>query len=131
MSNHGVVENRSRELLKEVCREVVSLVPSDRISLALPTDDGERFVVVTVHPEDEGAPTWSVERDGSCTAHVLKRRKAEFFPNLGTEFRYPEEEALHRQGIRDAAFLPLCLGADPFGVLILGAREPRSLEGKG
>jgi signal transduction histidine kinase len=131
LSKNGVVDIRSRELLKEVCREIVSLVPSDRISLALPTDDGERYVVVTVHPEGEGAPTWEVQREGSCAAHVLKRRKAEFFPNLGTEFRYPEEEALHHQGIRDAAFLPLLLGADPFGVLILGAKEPRSLEGKG
>ncbi len=127
----GLMEQPAPELFQQVCREVASQVPCDRIGLALPSRDGDRFVVVTVHPEGSESPTWEIPRDGSCCAQVLKRRKPEFCSNLGAEFRYPEEERLHRQGIRDAALLPLFLGGEPYGVLILGSKEPRSLEGKG
>lgn len=125
------MEQPARELFQHVCREVRNLLPCDRISLALPSPDGSRFVIIGVHPEGEGGPTWDVPQDGSCVAAVLKRKKAEFITNLGGEFRYPEEESLYRQGIRDAAFLPLLLSGQPTGVLILGSREPRSLEGRG
>src|SRR5437867_10739881 len=101
------MEQPARELFQQVCREIGSLLPCDRISLALPSPDGSRFVIISVHPEGEAGPTWDVPQEGSCVAAVLKRRKAEFFTNLGGEFRYPEEEILYRQGIRDAAFLPL------------------------
>jgi signal transduction histidine kinase/ActR/RegA family two-component response regulator len=125
------MEQPHPELFQKVCREVAGLVPCDRISLALPSEDLSRFVVVTVHPEGAASPIWEIDREGSCAAQVLKRRKAEFFASLGSEFRYPEEEHLHRQGIRDAALLPLFLGGEPYGVLILGSQEPRSLEGRG
>jgi signal transduction histidine kinase/ActR/RegA family two-component response regulator len=61
----------------------------------------------------------------------MRKWKTELWPTLGTEFHYAEEEILYRQGIRDAAFLPLKRGGEPFGVLILGATEPQSLEGRG
>jgi signal transduction histidine kinase/ActR/RegA family two-component response regulator len=127
---NGVMEHPAQEIFQQVCREIGNLVPCDRISLALPSHDDARFIVVTLHPQSEGAPTWEVPKEGSCAAQVLKRKKAEFCPSLGTEFRYPEEERLHRQGMRDAAFLPLLLGGEPYGVLILASREPSSLEGK-
>ena len=125
------MEHPARELFQQVCREIGNLVPCDRISLALPSPDGARFVVVPVHPEGGEGATWEVPKEGSCVALVLKRKKAEFFANLGGEFRYPEEERLYKQGIRDAAFLPLLLAGEPIGVLILGSTEPRSLEGGG
>ncbi len=131
MATTGVIERSYRELFEEVCREIGQLVPCDRISLALPSRDGTRFVVVTAHPKAAAAPTWEVAADGSCAAHVLKRRKAEFCTNLGTEFRYPEEEVLYKQGIRDAAFLPLLIGGEPSAVMILGSKEARSLQEKG
>ena len=117
-------------LLRTIFREVGGLVRSDRISLALPSSDGERFVVQSVHPDDSELPSWEVPRNGSCAALVLKRRRMELFSSLGTESHYPEEEALHREGMRAAAFLPLFLAGEPYGVLILATREPHSLEEK-
>ena len=131
MATNGLTDSPTRELFKEVCREIGQIAPCDRISLALPSRQGARFVVLTVHPEGESAPTWEIEREGSCAAMVLARKKAQFFPSLGTEFRYPEEEVLYKQGIRDAAFLPLLIGGEPFGVIILGSKEARSLESRG
>ncbi len=127
----GLMQDTPRQLFHTVFREVGSLVPSDQISLALPSPDGERFVVCSVYPETSEAPGWEVPRDGSCAALVLKRRRTELFPSLGAEFHFPEEEALHREGMRAAAFVPLFLAGEPYGVLILAVREPRSLEGKG
>jgi len=131
VATNGLTESPTRELFKEVCREIGQIAPCDRISLVLPSQQETRFVVVTVHPEGESAPTWEVEREGSCAAMVLARKKAHFLPSLGTEFRYPEEEVLYKQGIRDAAFLPLLIGGEPFGVMILGSKEARSLESRG
>jgi signal transduction histidine kinase/ActR/RegA family two-component response regulator len=131
LATTGVIEPSYRELFKEVCREIEQIVPCDRISLALPSRDGSRFVVVTAHPEASASPTWEVPAHGSCSAHVLKRRKAESCANLGTEFRYPEEEILYKQGMRDAAFLPLLIGGEPSAVLIIGSKEARSLQEKG
>jgi len=124
LRTEGLMEHSDPELFEHVCREVAGLVPCDRISLALPSGDGARFVVLTVHPEGTASPTWEIDREGSCSAQVLKKRKAEFFPSLGTEFHYPEEEHLHRQGIRDAALLPLFLRGEPYCVLILGSSNP-------
>jgi signal transduction histidine kinase/ActR/RegA family two-component response regulator len=125
------MEPPATELFQQVCREIGSLVPCDRISVALAAPGAGRFVVVTVHPENGGSPTWDFPLEESCAALVLKRRRAEFLSDIGTEFRWPEEEILHRQGIRDAAFLPLLIGGAPYGVLILGSKEPHSLEGRG
>jgi len=125
------MEHSVPELVKEVCREIGALVPCDRIALALPSPEGDTFAVFSLLPADTDVPDWEMAREGSCADKVLKRRRAERCPSLGTEFRYAEEAILHGQGVRDAAFIPLYLGAAPFGVLILGAEEPRALEGKG
>ena len=114
--------------MKEVCREIGALVPCDRISLALPAGDGGGFVVTTLHPEDGHAAAWEIPGDESCAALVLRRRRAEVLSDLGTEYRHPEEEALCRQGFRSAALLPLYVGGEPFGVLILAGREPHCIE---
>ena len=125
------MEHPSQELFQEVCREIGSLVPCDRISLALPSRCGERFVVFTALAESAEAPTWEIPRLGSCADQVLTRRKPQFFPSLGSEFRFTEEELLYKQGMRDAAFLPLYIGSDEFGVLIMTGREPQSLDPRG
>ncbi|MFQ5878412.1 MAG: ATP-binding protein [Acidobacteriota bacterium] len=125
------MEHPSPQLFHEVCREIGSLVPCDRISLALPSRSGERFVVITALGDSAEMPTWEVDREGSCAGEVLSRKRPQFFPNLGAEFRYAEEEILYKQGMRDAAFLPLFLGAERFGVLILSAKEPESLDARG
>jgi signal transduction histidine kinase/CheY-like chemotaxis protein len=128
---NGVMERPPRELLTQVCREIEQIVRCDRISLALPSDDGERFVVMDLRPENGGWSTWEVPREKSCAGEVLKRRHAELCPRLGDRFRYPEEEVLYKQGMRGAAFLPLLAGGEPMGVLILGSRQARPLEAKG
>jgi signal transduction histidine kinase/ActR/RegA family two-component response regulator len=120
-----------REIFLETCREIVNLLPCDRIDLSLPSHDTESFTVTTLYPEAAEPGVWEVPREGSCSAEVMRKWKTELWPTLGTEFHYAEEEILYRQGIRDAAFLPLKQGHEPFGVLILGATEPQSLEGRG
>ncbi|MCZ6696128.1 MAG: ATP-binding protein [Acidobacteria bacterium] len=119
------------ELLLEICREIVNLVPCDRIDLALPSQDGGTLTVIPLHPQQTDAQTWSLEWEESCCAEVMKRWKTELLPTLGGEFQYSEEKVLYRQGIRDVAFLPLRRGGEPFGVLILGASTPHCLEGRG
>ncbi len=119
------------ELILEICREIVNLLPCDRIDLALPSENGETLTVMPLHPQQADARNWSLALVDSCCAEVMKRWKPELLPTIGGEFRYSEEEVLYRQGIRDAAFLPLRRGGEPFGVLILGASAPHCLEGRG
>ncbi len=123
--------NLPHELLGDVCREILNVVPCDRIDLALPIGDGDTLKVTTLYPAETDPAIWELPREGSCCAEVLRKWKAELLPTLGSEFHFAEEEVLYRQGIRDAAFLPLRQGGDPYGVLILGASEPQCLEGRG
>ena len=120
-----------RELVLEICREIVNLVPCDRIDLALPSQDGETLIVMPLLPQQDDARNWSLALVDSCCAEVMRRWKTELLPTIGGESQYSEEEVLYRQGIRDAAFLPLRRGGEPFGVLILGASAPHCLEGRG
>ncbi|HEU4401420.1 MAG TPA: ATP-binding protein [Candidatus Polarisedimenticolia bacterium] len=131
MATNALIERPARELVAQVCREIAQIVPCDQIFLALPSGDGTRFEAQSLHSMSDQTSAWELASPGSCAAYVIKRGKSEVFANLGSEFRYPEEEILHRLGIRDAAFLPLRSGATALGVLILGSKEPRALDEKG
>jgi signal transduction histidine kinase/CheY-like chemotaxis protein len=128
---NGAMERPPRELLTEVCREIEQIVPCDRIALALPSEDGQRFVVVDLHPANGGWSTWEVPRASSRAGEVLKRGAAALCAMPESRARYAEEEVLSRQGMRGAAFLPLLSGGDRQGVLILGTRNDRPLDPQG
>jgi len=108
--------------------EILRLVPCDRIALALPISDGSGFRICGAHPDGASFPDIQVPSEGSCAAYVAAHRHGELLPALGTETHYAEEEALYRAGFRDAAFVPLFLGGELQGVVIVGRSEVNSLE---
>ena len=81
-------------------------------------------------PTERPFPDIQIPSRGSCAAHVAAHRHGELLSALGTETHYAEEEALYRAGFRDAAFVPLFLGGELQGVVIVGRSEVNSLEAR-
>lgn len=123
-------ERLSDEVLQQVCREIGHQLACDRICLALPSSVEARITLVTAHPRSERRTPRSVPRKGSRTAQVLRNGSVEFSSNLRRGARCSEDRILRRQGIAEAAFIPLVWGEGPGCVLILGSNEPGGLEGK-
>jgi len=118
------VENPCRLLSSEILR----LVPCDRIAIAVPQGDGAGFRICGAHPDSSSFPDLHIPAEGSCTAQVVAQRHGKLLSAIGEESHFAEEEALYRAGIRDAAFIPLFLGGELQGVVIVGRSDVNSLE---
>src|SRR5437773_1291868 len=98
--------------------EILRLVPCDRIAVALPLPDRSGFQIRDAHPSDSSSLDIKIPLEGSCSAHVAAQRHGKLLSAMGEESHYVEEEALYREGIRDAAFVPLFLRGELQGVII-------------
>jgi signal transduction histidine kinase len=108
--------------------EILRLVPCDRIALALPLPGGASFRMRGAHPDNALFPDVLLPMEGSCFAQVASQRHGRLLSAMGEESHFTEEETLYRAGIRDAAFVPLFLGGELQGVVIVGRTEVNSLE---
>jgi signal transduction histidine kinase/CheY-like chemotaxis protein len=108
--------------------EILRLVPCDRIAVAFPLADGSGFKICGAHPESSPFQEIDIPTAGSCSAQVTAQHHGKLLSAMGTESHYAEEEVLYRAGFRDAAFVPLFLGGELQGVVIVGRSEVNSME---
>jgi PAS domain S-box-containing protein len=108
-----------------VARQLGRLSDFDGLSLALLSDDHQRFTLYDLTGEQDAllkpGEVVSVEVT-AVTADVLAGRP-HVTPDLSTELDYPADRALYEAGLRSRLSLPLMLGEQVMGALNLGSRR--------
>ncbi len=124
----GALLSRSlevEEVYPAFAEAVKALVPYDRIGVVVP--DGEKLrmalsVAEPPVPSYHGAvwPRGEATAVGSVLAHETPR----LVQDLTTEATYSDERFIAREGVRATVQLPLLIGGESVGVLLLDSREP-------
>lgn len=101
------------------------LTNCDRVSLALPDEAGEYFVMSNLDSSSvalgEGT---TMPISATAAAEGIRAGRPHLTTDLSTELDFPGERALYEAGFRSRVNLPLLVGGQVIGALNLASRQP-------
>ena len=111
------------ELYAKITRRLPEIVPSDRISLALPLDERMRLLSVSGVAVNDNGGTTPIAGTGVGLCYTTRRpvEVGDTFSDDETRF---DLGPLRRRGLRSAVFMPLLVGDACVGTLNMARKEP-------
>jgi GAF domain-containing protein/nitrogen-specific signal transduction histidine kinase len=101
------------------------LTGCDRVSIALPHEDGEHFVMSVLDtPSPALADGAVIPMSFSAAYDDLAAGRPHLTADLSTEINFPSERILYQAGLRSRVNLPLFIGREGIGSLNLGSCQP-------
>jgi transcriptional regulator with GAF, ATPase, and Fis domain len=121
---------------KSLAQRIASLVPCDRVGLALLTDDGEEFQTYTARVNDEDRrtrprPDVVFKPEGTVIGAVVKSREPKIFNDTTTAAaEYLDVNVAHSSGFMSALVIPLVSDERAVGTLNVVSRRKAAFTGE-